>query len=314
MDISLHTDVAKRQLALLVAILVLVVVFAWISPHFLSQRNLTRILQNLPQLGLVALGMSFVMMSGGIDISAEAVLGVSAICLGQVMFLPLPGWIVFWVAPLVGALLGLVNGLIIIYGNLSPIIATLGTLYIWRAMIFLLVGGGWLTGVPRTFAPLVKNDLLGIPVPFLFLLVVTGGLMWVFQKTSFGWHILAIGDNEESARLAGVHTRRVKLTAYTLMGTLVGLAAFLYIGRYRSVEMTVAQGLSLEAIAATVIGGTSILGGEGSVFGCLLGVLFIRLVQNGMVLMHVPSIWDNLMLGFLIIVALCFDYFLKRSP
>jgi len=312
--LPLESDVVKRQLSLSVAILALFVVFTWVSPHFLTFRNLSRILENLPHLGLMALGMSFVMMAGGIDISAESVLGVAAICLGQIMFFPIPGWLAFWVAPVVGALLGLVNGLIIIYGKLSPIIATLGTLYVWRALIFLLVGGGWLTGVPQTYAPIVKNDILGIPIPFVLLIIITAILMWVFHKTSFGWHILAIGDNEESARLAGVNTRKVKLIAYTLMGTLVGLGAFLYIGRYRSVEMTVAQGMSLEAIAATVIGGTSILGGEGSVFGCIRGVFFIRVGQNGMVLMHMPSIWDNFVLGFLIVVALCFDYVLKRSP
>ncbi|MBS3788637.1 ABC transporter permease [Candidatus Bipolaricaulota bacterium] len=305
----IDSTIIKRQLAIVAAIIVMITVFSIMSPHFLTLRNFNRILSNLPVLGLVTIGMSLVMMSGGIDISAEAVLGVAAIIVGQALLAGWPGWFVALLGPLVGGTLGLLNGLVISYGNVLPIVATLGAMYVWRAVIFIIVGGSWISGIPHTFDLISKTDFLGLPTPFYFLLLFIIAFSLIFRKTSFGWHLLSIGNNEESARLAGVNTTKIKLIAYVLMGVLVGIAAFLYVGRYRNVEMTVAMGLSLEAIAATVIGGTSILGGEGTILGCLLGVFFVRLIQNGLVLMRIPSIWDNLALGALIVLALSFDIF-----
>lgn len=306
-----HIDstVIKRQLAIITAIIVMIAVFSILSPYFLTLRNFNRILSNLPILGFATIGMSLVMMSGGIDISAEAVLGVVAIVIGQTMIAGWPGWFAALLGPLVGGMLGLLNGLVISYGNVLPIVATLGAMYVWRAAIFLIVGGEWISGIPHTFDVISKTNFLGLPTPFYLFLIFIIAFSLIFRKTSFGWHLLAVGDDEESAKLAGVNTTRITLIVYVLMGILVGIAAFLYVGRYRSVEMTVATGLSLEAIAATVIGGTSILGGKGTIFGCLLGVFFVRLIQNGLVLMRVPSIWDNLALGILIVIALSFDLF-----
>ncbi len=307
-----QSTVAKRQISVLVATAIMIAVFSFLSPHFFTARNFLTILKNLPELGFISIGMSLVMITGGIDISAEAVLGIGAILIGKLLLGGSSAFPSAFAGVMACSLLGFINGSVIVYGKIVPIIATLGSMYIWRAAIFLLVGARWLAGIPHTFDPIVKRSVAEIPIPFLLLLGCTVALEFVFRKTSFGWHILAIGNSESSARLAGVNTRRTTLIAYTLLGFLVGVAAFLYVGRYRNVEMTIATGMSLEAIAATVIGGTSILGGEGTIIGCLLGVFFVRVIQNGLVLLHVPSLWDYLVLGTLILLALSFDLIRKR--
>ncbi len=311
-NIRPRSTVAQKQVSLLAVICLLIGVFSVLSPHFLTLKNFQTILRNMPELGLLSVGMSIVMMTGGIDISAEAALGVAAILVGKSMLQGDPAWVSALIGPITGGILGTINGVVVAYFGVLPIIVTLGAMYVWRAVIFLLVGARWLSGLPRTFDPLVKTFVLGIPIPFIFFLLITMSLEFLFRKTPFGWHILAIGNSEYSARLAGVRTRRVTVGAYALLGVLVGIAAFLYVGKHRNVEMTVASGMSLEAIAAAVIGGTSILGGEGSVIGCVIGVFFIRLLQNGLVLLGIPSIWDYLVLGGLIIAAILSDLLYKR--
>lgn len=303
----LRSRVAKRQIVVLIAIAAMIGIFSFLSPHFLTSHNFSIILKDLPELGLLSIGMSLVMITGGIDISAGAVLGVAAIIIGKSMLGGAPGWLSAISGLLIGGTLGLLNGVIIVYGRVTPIIATLGTMYIWRALIFLLVGAHWLAGIPHTFDPVVKKAIIGLPIPFLLLLGLTFLLEGSFRETAFGRHIVAVGDSETSARLAGVNTKWVTILTYTLMGILAGIAAFLYVGKYRNVEMTVGTGMTLEAIAAATIGGTSILGGEGTVLGCLLGIFFIRLIENGLVLLKVPSLWDDLVLGGIIVLALSFD-------
>lgn len=306
------SSVTKKQFSVLVGIGVLVIIFSFLSPYFLTARNFLSLLRNMPELGFLTVGMSIVMITGGIDISAEALLGLVAIIIGKTMLARFPGGISAATGLFAGTILGLINGLIIAYGGVLPIIATLGALYVWRATIFLLVGARWLAGLPHTFDIVAKGTVWGIPIPFLILLALTLLLEWIFRRTPFGWHIRALGDNEYSARLAGVRTKTMLVTSYTLLGFLAGVSALFYVGKYRNVEMTVATGMSLEAIAAAVIGGTSILGGEGSIIGCLLGVFFVRLIQNGLVLLRVPSLWDYLVLGGLIALVSSVDLMMRR--
>ena len=313
--INIYSIVTKKQLSVVAASGLLIVVFSQLSPYFLTARNFQSILRNMPELGLLAVGMSIVMIAGGIDISAEAILGLVAILIGKLLLLGLPGWVSALIGPFAGAMLGFINGVVIAYGRILPIIATLGAMYVWRALIFLLVGARWLAGLPHIFDPVVKRSIWGIPLPFLIFLAITLVLEFAFRQTHFGWHIRAIGDNGYSARLAGVRIKRMLVLSYTLLGFLAGVSALFYVGKYRNVEMTVAAGMSLEAIAAAVIGGTSILGGEGSIVGCLIGVFFIRLIQNGLVLLRVPSIWDYLVLGGLIAIMSVADLVMRRrSP
>lgn len=307
------TPVATKQFSVLLGTSLLVIIFGLLNPNFLTARNFLTIIRNIPELGFLSIGMAIVMITGGIDVSAETILGIVAITIGKLMLSQLFSPILApFIGLLSGTLLGLLNGLLVAYGRVIPIIATLGALYLWRAVIFLLVGARWLTGVPRIFDPVTKGTFIGIPIPFFVFLAISLGLEWILRFTPLGWRLRAVGDNEYSARLAGVNTRRLLVLSYTSLGFLCGLAGFFYIGKYRNVEMTVASGMSLEAIAAAIIGGTSILGGEGTILGCLLGVFFVRLLQNGLVLLHIPSLWDYLFLGGLIIFVSALDLLTKR--
>ena len=191
--------------------------------------------------------------------------------------------------------------------RIPAIIATLGTSNILRAMIFGMLGGRWLTGLPRVFGLFTKGHILGIPIP-VFLLTIFYFSFWLFLTyTPVGRHIYAVGNSAEATKLSGVNTDRTMILAFALLGSLVGFSALIYVGRLASVEITVGIDLPMAAIAASVIGGTSVKGGKGSVIGTLAGVLFIAIMKNGIVLLGIPSLWERAVVGLLIIVSVLVD-------
>jgi ribose transport system permease protein/AI-2 transport system permease protein len=177
-----------------------------------------------------------------------------------------------------------------------------------------MLGGmrGWLTGLEPVFGLFTRGDLFGIPIP-IFLLGIIYFIFWyIMTNTSVGRHIYAVGNSEEAANLAGISTDRIILLSFSVLGALVGFTALIYVGRLASVEITVGQDLPLSAIAATVIGGTSVKGGKGSVVGTLAGVLFIAIMKNGVVLLGIPSLWEKAVVGFLIIVSVIIDLLISK--
>lgn len=299
-----RSPVAARAATLAVAIAVVGGGFGLASPYFLTANNLVQILRVSVDLAVVSAGMTMLVVMGGIDVGVGGILAVSAIVIGRAYQAGLPDLLVVPIGLGAGALLGALNGTLCGRLRVPPIIATLGTMYVWLAVMFLVIGGSWITGLPGTLAPLVNGSLFGVPSALLVILGVYAACGLLLNGIPLGRHLRAIGCDEQAARLAGIPVERVKLFAYAWLGLLAGFAALLYVARLRNVEINIGTTIALEAIAATVLGGASIRGGVGGLTGTLLGVLFIKMVQNGLVLVGVSSLWERVVIGGLLLLVL----------
>lgn len=312
-ELRLVSPTASRELALVLAIAVVGAVFAFASPHFLTVNNLVQTMRAGLELAIVSAGMTLVIIMGGIDVSVGGILAVSAIIIGKGYQAGLPS---FAVAPLglaTGALLGAVNGVVTAKLKVPPIIATLGSMYIFSAIMFLVIGGAWIAGLPGTLSPLVNGKVGFVPAAAIVIAVVYICAWVLLRKLPYGKHLYAIGCNEPAARLVGIDVDRTKIMTYALLGLLAGLAALLYVARLRNVEINIGTTIALEAIAATILGGTNIRGGAGSLLGTLLGVVFIRIMQNGLVLTGISSLWEAVIIGSLLIIVLTADAYRNRN-
>jgi len=298
---------ATRELVLFFAILVVGAGFSFASPYFLTPLNLTQTLRAGLELAIVSSGMTLVIIMGGIDVSVGGIVAVSSIVIGKSYQAGVPAWIVAPIGLFTGSLLGACNGILTTKLKVPPIIATLGSMYIFSAIMFIVIGGAWIAGLPGTLSPLVNGNVFLIPSAVLIILFVYGVCWILLRRLAFGRHLYAIGCNEQSARLSGINVDRTKITTYMILGLLAGFAAVLYVARMRNVEINIGTTVALEAIAATVLGGTNIRGGVGSLLGTLLGVAFIRMIQNGLVLIGVSSLWETVIIGGLLIVVLTAD-------
>lgn len=283
-----------------------VVLFALLSPNFLTSSNISNVILNSADLALIAAGLTFVIILGGIDVSTGTALGVITWVVGQATNSGLNSFLVAGSAMLIGVLMGAFNGVLVTKGKVTAIIATLGMMAVWSSVLFGLWGGTDLFAPP--LSPLLAGGFfLGIPLVSIVVLVCYGILWYVSRYRRFGRHVYAIGNDPEGARLNGVPVTSITILAYSLLGLMVGIAAMIYMARTGVVQASSGFGLELSAIAAVVVGGTSITGGRGSVLSTLGGVLFIAVLQNGVVLTGVPSLATDVLVGGFIIVAVTID-------
>jgi len=303
----------RRELTLALACVAVAAVFQFLSPYFLTPDNLITILRNSVELLLVSLGITFVLATAGIDIAVGGALGICAIFVGWSVQGGWPFVLVVLIGPLVGTALGLVSAFLIVQGKIPPIIATLGLFGVYRAAIFLLLGGSWISGLPDALGPAVNTTIAGIPLTAIYILFFYFIGWIVIRWVPLGIAIRATGGNERAARLSGVSIGRTKFFVYGFTGLLVGFAAFLYVARYRNVETSTGGLIALDAIVASVLGGTSVLGGKANLLGAMFGVLLVRLLQNGFVLIGVPSLWEQVITGALLIAVLILDALTERS-
>ena len=304
--------IAQRETVIAVLLGVEFLLFALFAEGFATSGNLGNVLRDSTQLGLIAAGMTLLIIQGGIDVSVGSMLGVVAYAAGKLLTEGAAPLLVLVACVALGALLGTTNGLLVTAARIPPIIATLGTMNVWRAVIFILLAGEILTGIP-SFSPALQEDsLAGVPLVFGLVIVVYVALWYLLRHRVFGRTLYAIGNNEEAARLAGLPVRRTRLLSYSLLGALVGLAALTYTMRVPSVEVTIAQDYALLAIAAVVIGGASITGGTGSIVGTFMGVLFVAFLRNGLVVLGIPSLWEQAALGAFILLSVGADQIVNR--
>jgi ribose/xylose/arabinose/galactoside ABC-type transport system permease subunit len=296
----------------LVFLAVLVVVFSLSSNEFLSGSNLESIIVSVAVLGTIALAVNQVILCGEIDISTGSMMGLCAVAAGAVatstggLILPLLAGVA------VGALAGAVNGLLVTLGRIPSIIVTLGMLYALRGVILLVTGGTWITGIPNETRILGTGSVLGIHYPVFVLLILFVVMELVSRHSTWGRNVFAVGGNRRASRLAGLPIDRVRFLAFVLVGVFVGIAAVIYLGRAGSVQTNTGTGLELQVVAAVVIGGTSISGGRGSTLAALTGAVLIGVILNGLILLGVPGIWQDAVLGALILLAVATDVLRRR--
>ena len=304
--------IARPEAPALVFLAVLLVVFSLSSDKFLSGSNLESILTSVAVLGTIALAVNQVILAGEIDISTGSMMGLCAVAAGAVatstggLILPLLAGVA------VGELAGAVNGLLVTAGRIPSIIVTLGMLYALRGVILLVTGGTWITGVPDEARVLGTGSVLGISVPVLVLLGLFVVMEAVSRHSTWGRNVFAVGGNRRAARFAGLPIERTRFLAFVLVGVFVGIASVIYLGRAGSVQTNTGTGLELQVVAAVVIGGTSIAGGRGSTLAALTGAVIIGVILNGLILLGVPGIWQQGVLGALILLAVATDVLRRR--
>lgn len=295
---------ASREGLLIAACVLAATVFTVASPYFASFDNFAVILRNSVELLLIGLGMTLLMAMGGIDISVGMVMGLSAIVVGQLLVHHVGPLAAAVAGPACGALIGIVTAGVVVLGRIPAIVGTLGLLGVYRTAIFAALGGDWLSGLPASLTNALGVHVLGIPLVFV-LIGAAYLIAYVYLRhTPFGTHLLSIGNNEEKARLSGVAVTRTRFAAFVASGLLCGVAATFYVSTYRNVEMSIGGTLALDAIAAVVLGGTSVLGGRASLLGTVLGVVLIRIIQNGLLLVGVPSLWQTVVTGALLLFVI----------
>ncbi len=296
-----------RDFGTLIGLLLIVCVFAAIAPGFLGQRNLLNILQQSSINACVALGMTLVIISGGIDLSVGPTAALAAVLSAGLMVSGVPPVFAVLAGLGLGALCGAVNGALVSFGGLQPFIVTLGTLSTYRALALITTGGNPILGVPQGFRSVANGNFAGIPTSVLVVIAVALLAAILLRKTPFGEYLLAVGGNEEAAHIAGVPIALTKIGAYVLSGVLAALAAVILIGRLGAAEPILGNLWELDAIAAAAIGGASLMGGKGSIIGTLLGAIILGAMRNGLTLLNVQAFYQLLATGLIILFAMLID-------
>ena len=300
-----------RQLGTLAGLALLVVLLTVLSPHFLTVSNLMNVMEQTSINAVIAVGMTFVILSGGIDLSVGSLVALSGVALAAALRSGVPLPIALLAGLATGAAAGLVNGLLITRGKLPAFIATLGMMSVARGLTLFVTDGRPISGFEAGFRTLATGRVLGVPASVLLAAALYLAAHVVLTRTRFGLYVYAIGGNEEATRLSGVGVRFHKTMVYVLAGLMSAVAAVILTARLNSAQPIAGMMYELDAIAATVIGGTSLLGGSGTIGGTLIGALIMGVLRNGLNLLGISSFLQQVVIGLVIIAAVLVDSALK---
>ncbi|PSL34333.1 ribose ABC transporter membrane protein [Planomicrobium soli] len=298
-----------QKIAPFIGLIVIIAIITILNPGFLAISNLMNVLRQVSINALIAFGMTFVILTGGIDLSVGSILALTGALTAGMMASGVDPILAMLVGLLLGAVLGAINGIIIAKGKVAPFIATLATMTIYRGLTLVYTEGRPVSGLGDSvpFQMLGKGYLFGIPVPVVTMLISFGILYFILKKTTFGRRVYAVGGNEEASILSGINTTRIKIYVYSLVGLLSALAAIILTSRLNSAQPTAGQMFELDAIAAVVLGGTSLTGGRGWIVGTLIGALIIGVLNNGLNLIGVSSFFQQVVKGAVILLAVLLD-------
>lgn len=302
-----------KQLLPFVSLIALCIVIAALEPRFLSAGNLAGVARQTAVITIMAMGMTAVMVSGGIDLSVGSAMALAGVAGAFAMVGGAPVIAGITAAVATGALCGLINGAAIATLKIPPFIVTLGAMGIYRGIALLVTDGKSVVGLPPDFGYLAEANLLGlVPLPLLIVFVVAITTHFLLASTRFGRYCYAIGSNIEAARYAGVKVSRYQVLFYTLLGTLTGLAGSMESARLVTGQPTAGEGYELRVIAAVVIGGGSLSGGQGTVTGTIIGSLIMGVLANGANLLGISSFAQQVVIGAVIVLAVTFDQYQRR--
>ncbi|WP_317646062.1 ribose ABC transporter permease [Sporosarcina sp. GW1-11] len=298
-----------QKLGPVIGLLLIVVIISIMSPSFLTLNNLFNVLRQVSINALIAFGMTFVILTGGIDLSVGSILALTGAVTAGMMSGGMDPILAMLLGVLLGVLLGAINGLIIAKGKVAPFIATLATMTIFRGLTLVYTEGRPISGLgdSMTFKMLGKGYIFGIPVPVITMAIAFAVLYFILKKTTFGRRVYAVGGNEEASRLSGINVDRIKIYVYSLAGGLTAIAALILTSRLNSAQPTAGNMFELDAIAAVVLGGTSLTGGRGWIVGTLIGALIIGVLNNGLNLIGVSSFFQQVVKGTVILIAVLLD-------
>ncbi len=307
-----------QKYAIVLILLAMVLLVSALSPAFLQPRNLLNVVRQISVIGLIGMGVTMAIISTGIDLSSGSVLALSAVIAASLAQRPdweaakYPGLVLPIIVPVlvglgVGLVCGWINGFLVAKFKIPPFIATLGMMTAARGFALLYSDGRPISSLTEAYNFIGQGELFGIPFPILILVVMAVVTQIMLNNTRFGRYIYAVGGNEQAARVSGLNIDRVKIGIYTFAGLLSGLAGIVLSSRISSGQPGLGQGYELDAIASAVIGGTSLAGGVGTVWGTMVGALIIGVLNNGLDLLNVSAYWQQIVKGSIIVIAIIID-------
>ena len=317
--------VKAPEFGIFIALVAIIIIITMVAPSFFTFHNLFIVSRQIAFTAIVALGVIFVIITSGIDLSIGSMMGFVGIVGGLCLATGMPPALALLLALLAGAACGLINGLIVAYLRVTPFIVTLGMMSIAGGAIYILTNGNSVRNIPKSYIKFFSQCVIDINLDFMNLgrlrisivvaiCIILAIIVHIILKYSvFGRRIYALGGNEEATRLSGINVNTIKLLCYVLSCSLAGISGMLYIARFRSAQPTTGLGAEMDAIAACVIGGTSLLGGSGSVIGVLIGASIMGVIKNGLVLMHISSYWQKSVIGLIIVLAAIVDVLRNRK-
>lgn len=304
-----------KDIGIVLVLVVLIIAFSLMTPNFLDPSNIFNIARQVATLGIVAVGFSFVLITGGIDLSVGYQISLNVVVTGMLMAqVGLPWYLTCLAALALGTLIGVINGLIITLTGVAPLIVTLSMMMMLNGLSYLISKGLPIFGFPAEFSLLGQGAVFGIiPVSLFFLIAVWGVGLFVLNKTYIGRYFYAIGNNVEAARLSGVNTRRTLILVYALCGFFTAIGAILLLSRLNSAQSATGAGFEFSVLTACVLGGISVMGGRGRLFGAFIGVLIVGVLDNGLVLINVSEYVQLLIKGAILLIAVIYDAMSKNT-
>jgi ribose transport system permease protein len=298
-----------QKLGPFIALVLVSVGLAVLSPDFLTVANLLNVMRQVSINALIAFGMTLVILLGGIDLSVGSILALSSVGIATLIQSGVNPMLATLLGVIGGGVMGLLNGLVVSKGKVAPFIATLASMTILRGLALVVSGGSPITGFNSDLFSMLGGGYVAglIPIPVVWMLIMFGLFAFLLKKTVFGRHVYATGGNEEAARLSGVKVDQIKLWVYTVSGAMSAMAGVVLTSRLNSAQPTAGSGYELDAIAAVVLGGTSLTGGRGWIFGTLMGALLIGVLNNGLNLLGVSSFYQQVIKGVVILLAVLID-------
>ncbi len=306
---------ARRVLGtygILVVLVVLCLLFGLMSPVFFSAENILNILRQVAVVGIVAVGMTFVILTGGIDLSVGSIIGIASVFTAKLMLGGMPAAWAVLLTLAICALAGLFNGLVVNELFIPPLVATLGTMTALRGVAFLISGGLPVFGFSNSLSFLGQGYLWRIPIPVIIMAVTFALGFLLLDSTRFGRYVYGVGGNEEATRLSGVGVKSIKALVYTISGLLSGIAGIVLLSRINSGQPKAGQGYEMDVVTAVVIGGVSIAGGEGNILLVVAGVLIMGVLSNGMILLNMNEYVQWVVKGLVLLAAVGFDRVSQR--
>lgn len=306
------TKMKNKDLGILgpiIALIVLMIFVTILNPNFIKPSNLINLLRQVSVNALIAFGMSFVILTGGIDLSVGSVLALTSAIFAGLLGMGVPPMLGVVIALAVGSLLGAINGILITKGKMAPFIATLATMTIFRGLTLVYTGGNPITNFSDAFSYkfIGRGYVLGIPWPVILMIIFFAIAFVILNKTPFGRKTYAIGGNEKASFISGIKTDSVKIKIYAISGFLAAMAGLILTSRLNSAQPTAGTAYEMDAIAAVVLGGISMSGGKGSIAGTLVGALILGTLNNGLNMLGVSSFYQQIVKGIVILIAVLID-------
>jgi len=309
----LQAFVDIRELTLIMLITVIIVVMANINPYFFSFSNFRAVAVGMTPTAIIVIGMAILLASGGFDLSVGSVMALSSTVVAMLLLTGMPIFIAVLCGLIMGGVIGVANGVLVTSFGINPLIATLGTMSIARGIALVLTEGFSVSSLPSSFAWIGKASFGGFPVIVIVTLVLVVLFDLAVRHTSFFRQVYFIGANEKAAMLSGIHVNRVRIILYALTGILAAFAGILLASRLMSGTPTAGNGIELQVLAAAVIGGASLRGGEGTILGAFLGVVFVALINNTMTMLAVSIYWQMIVIGGVLIMAVALDMLIRSK-